>query len=54
MKYKKVLVTGSSGFIGQKLVDELLAQGHQVVGVDIAGTLFPKKMATNLLGGKWS
>ena len=52
MKYKKVLVTGSSGFIGQKLVDELLAQGHQVVGVDIAGTLFPKKNGYQFIRGK--
>jgi nucleoside-diphosphate-sugar epimerase len=30
----KVLVTGSSGFIGGYVVEELLAQGHVVVGVD--------------------
>ncbi|HVF14418.1 MAG TPA: NAD(P)-dependent oxidoreductase [Acidimicrobiales bacterium] len=30
----KVLVTGSSGFIGGYVVEELLAQGHNVVGVD--------------------
>ena len=29
-----VLVSGSSGFIGGYLVQELLARGHQVVGVD--------------------
>lgn len=32
-KYK-VLVTGSSGFIGGYLVEELLKQGHKVVGID--------------------
>jgi len=52
MKYKKVLVTGSSGFIGRHLVDELLAQGHQVVGVDIAGTSFPKKKGYQFIRGK--
>lgn len=30
----KVLLTGSSGFIGGYIVEELLSQGHTVVGVD--------------------
>ena len=30
----KVLITGSSGFIGGYVVAELLARGHEVVGVD--------------------
>ena len=30
----KILVTGSAGFIGGYLVAELLAQGHEVVGLD--------------------
>lgn len=30
----KVLITGSSGFIGGYVVEELLARGHEVVGLD--------------------
>jgi UDP-glucose 4-epimerase len=30
----KVLITGSSGFIGGYVVGELLARGHEVIGVD--------------------
>ena len=30
----RILVTGSAGFIAGYLVQELLARGHEVVGVD--------------------
>jgi nucleoside-diphosphate-sugar epimerase len=31
----KILVTGCSGFIASHIVDKLLEQGHQVIGVDL-------------------
>lgn len=34
----RVLVTGSAGFIGSHLADRLLADGHEVIGVDDLST----------------
>lgn len=33
-KSKRIIVTGAAGFIGSNLCELLLAQGHQVIGVD--------------------
>ena len=32
--FKKVVITGAAGFIGSNLVDSLLAQGIEVIGID--------------------
>ena len=40
----RALVTGAAGFIASTLVDRLLAEGHQVVGIDNICT----GIATNL------
>ena len=34
----RAFVTGAAGFIGSTLVDRLLADGHQVVGIDNLST----------------
>jgi dTDP-glucose 4,6-dehydratase len=41
----RVLVTGAAGFLGSHLCDALLAQGHQVVGVDNLATGRPANLA---------
>jgi nucleoside-diphosphate-sugar epimerase len=42
----KILVTGSAGFIGGYLVEELLQGGHQVVGLDNFSKYGPLKQAS--------
>src|SRR5580658_6793879 len=42
----KILVTGSAGFIGGYLVEELLQAGHQVVGLDNFSKYGPLRQAS--------
>jgi UDP-glucose 4-epimerase len=41
----RALVTGAAGFIGSTLVDRLLAEGYQVVGIDNFRTGFEENLA---------
>jgi len=41
----RYLVTGCAGFVGSSLVDRLLSQGHQVVGIDDFSTGFERFLA---------
>lgn len=50
----KILVTGSAGFIGMHVCQELLAQGHAVIGIDNLNDYYDvqlKQDRLNLLGG---
>src|SRR5919202_623437 len=42
----KILVTGSAGFIGGYLVEELLQAGHEVVGLDNFSKYGPLRQAS--------
>lgn len=39
----RVLVTGAAGFIGSHLVERLLADGHEVTGVDAFTSYYPRE-----------
>ncbi|HJW75751.1 MAG TPA: NAD-dependent epimerase/dehydratase family protein [Thermoleophilia bacterium] len=39
----RILITGAAGFVGSSLVDRLLADGHDVVGVDSFEDYYPRR-----------
>ena len=49
----KIVVTGAAGFIGSHLVDRLLAQGHEVVGIDSFEDYYPRPFKeANIAGAR--
>ena len=50
MKYKKVLVTGSSGFIGSHVADALEENGYQVILFDTVPSKYKTKTQKEFIG----
>ena len=40
----RVVVTGSAGFIGSHLSERLIAEGHEVVGIDCFTDFYPEPL----------
>ena len=47
----RILVTGAAGFIGSHLCEQLLAEGHSVVGVDAFIPYYPRPIKERNLSG---
>ena len=57
----RCLVTGVAGFIGSHLAERLLAEGHEVVGIDRFSDYYPRAtkqanlqpLLTSTLANRW-
>ena len=47
----RILLTGAAGFLGSHLTDRLIAEGHQVIGMDNLITGHKENLA-HLIGNK--
>jgi nucleoside-diphosphate-sugar epimerase len=45
------LVTGAAGFIGSTLADQLVADGHDVMGIDSFTDYYPRALKERNLAG---
>ena len=43
-KNKRVLVTGSSGFLGSYVVDNLIDNGYEVIGIDLRKSKYEQRL----------
>ena len=48
-KKEKILVTGSSGFIGMSLCSRLLSKGYRVLGIDNMNDYYDPKLKIHIL-----
>ena len=41
----RILITGAAGFLGSHLCDRLIAEGHEVIGMDTCSTVSPDNIS---------